>query len=265
MIPKVLHYCWFGKNPLPELVKKCIESWKVFCPDYKIIEWNESNFDISSNEYIKAAYENKKYAFVADYARFVILEKFGGIYMDTDVEIIRAFPDEILRNHVFIGREEIERINPGLIIGAEPGSVFCKEMIQMYDKQSFYNVDGTLNCVTIVDYTSQYLSNKGWIPENKNQVIDSIVLYTPDYFCPKSVKTGVTKLTSNSLTIHHFDGSWFTDEEKKRAILQRKFHRVLGFKVGSKVLGSYYYLKDHGFQSTIKHTYDTLRGKKNER
>lgn len=262
MIPKILHYCWFGKNPLPELVEKCIDSWKKYCPDYQIMEWNESNFDISANDYIRSAYQNKKYAFVADYARFVVLEQFGGIYMDTDVEVVRKFPEELLRNHVFIGREEIDRINPGLIIGAEPKSNLCREMIEMYDKQSFLNPDGSLNCVTIVDYTSTYLSQKGWVPENKNQMIQTIMLYTPEYFCPKSIKTGVTKLTKNSLTIHHFDGSWFSEEEKKRSILQRKFNHVLGFKVGSKVLGSYFYFKDHGLLQTLKHTYKTLKGER---
>ena len=259
MIPKVLHYCWFGKNPLPDLEKKCIDSWKKFCPDYQIMKWDESNFDVTSNEYIKAAYKNKKYAFVADYARFVVLRKFGGIYMDTDVEIIRAFPEELLFNHVFIGREEVDRINPGLIIGAEPDATFCKDMIEMYDGQSFYNSDGSLNCVTIVDYTSMYLSKKGWIPENKNQIIESIMLYTPEFFCPKSIKTGVTKISNKSLTIHHFNGSWFSEDEKKRTILQRKFNRILGFKVGSKVLGSYFYFKDYGFRKTIKRIYDTLK------
>ena len=114
MIPKIIHYCWFGHNRKPALIKKCIESWKKFMPDWEIREWNEENYDVYKNQYIRNAYAQKKWAFVVDYARFDILNQFGGIFLDTDVELLRPIPEEILRNDAFTGFESPERVAPGL-------------------------------------------------------------------------------------------------------------------------------------------------------
>lgn len=262
MIEKTIHYCWFGGNPLPELAQKCIASWKKYCPDYKIVEWNEKNFNINENSYIQEAYKNKKYAFVADYARFKILNQYGGIYFDTDVEVVRSIPNDFLKYPAFLGCEEVGRANPGLIMASEPDHFFCKEMIDVYRKLSFYNADGSMNLVTIVDYTSNKLREHGWKGLNQVECVDGIMVFPVSYFCPKSVKDGKLRLTKESITIHHFDGSWYSKEGKKRAELQKKFNRVFGFWLGSKLLGSYYYIKKNGLKKTIVHTIDTVRGRK---
>jgi mannosyltransferase OCH1-like enzyme len=250
MIPKIIHYCWFGGNPLPELTLKCIESWKKYCPDYKIIEWNERNFNVNTINYTTKAYEAKKYAFVADYARFEILYQYGGIYLDTDVEIVKPI-DDLLQQSIFLGREEIDRVNPGLIVGCEAQDKFVGDLINIYKELQFLN-DDTKKLKTIVDYTTEMLISRGWIPEADVQNIDGIVVYPVEYFCPKSYKTGVISIRENTYTIHHFDGSWFTNEDKKRLILQQKLNKVLGVKIGSKVLGGLYYLKEHGLRETLR-------------
>ena len=139
MIPKIIHYCWFGGKPLPKLAKKCIASWKKFCPDYEIKEWNESNFDLNSCTYVKEAYDSKKYAFVSDYARFWILHRYGGVYFDTDVELLKSI-DDILADGAFMGVENFVAeqnkakisINPGLGIAAEPGMLIYQEILDFY-------------------------------------------------------------------------------------------------------------------------------------
>lgn len=262
MIPKIIHYCWFGNNPLPELAKRCIDSWKKYCPDYKIIEWNELNFDINSNKYIKEAYEHKKYAFVADYARFAIIQRCGGIYMDTDVEMIRAIPKKMLQHNVFLGCEEVGRINPGLILGGEKNNFFCQTMVKDYDNYDFVLQDGNLNLTTIVDYTTNKIAEMGWEDKKEVQSVNGIVIYPVDYFCPKSLRTGKIKITENTISIHHFDASWISEKEKKRNKKQLLFNRIFGYKLGSKLLGSFYYLKEHSLKATIKHTIKTIKGKK---
>lgn len=254
MIPKIIHYCWFGGNPLPDVALKCIDSWKKFCPDYKIIEWNERNFNVNSNDYIKEAYKAKKYAFVADFARFEILLQYGGIYLDTDVEIIKPI-DDFLEKPIFFGREEIDRVNPGLIFGCEAQDKFIAQMVDFYKGLQFV-FDDKRKIKTIVDYTTDRLISKGWIPEGQIQVVDGIVVYPVDYFCPKSYNTGVLNIGENTYTIHHYDGSWFTQEGKKKLILQQKLNKVLGVRVGmgvgSKILGGLFYLKEQGLRETLK-------------
>ena len=119
-IPKIIHYCWFGNNPKPEIVYKCIESWKKYFPDYEIVEWNEKNYDVNKELYMQEAYSCKKWAFVSDYARFDVLYQYGGIYFDTDVEVLKKFPQEILCNQAFTGIESTKIISPGLVFGCAP-------------------------------------------------------------------------------------------------------------------------------------------------
>lgn len=249
MIPRIIHYCWFGKNELPDITKKCIESWKKHCPDYEIIEWNEDNFNVSSIKYTAQAYAEQKYAFVADYARFKILYEYGGIYLDTDVEIVKSI-DNLLNHIVFLGREEKDRVNPGLIIGAEKNNDFIAEMIELYQNLRFRKENEKLK--TIVDHTSDMLLLKGWVPDNKIQEIERICIYPVECFCPKSYNTGVVKISEKTYSIHHFDSSWFTNKEKNRLRLQQIFNKFLGIKLGSKILGSIYYYKENGFVKTIK-------------
>lgn len=174
MIPKVIHYCWFGRNPLPPLAIKCIESWRKYLPDYEIKEWNEDNFDVNIIKYTKEAYKAKKYAFVSDYARFWILYNYGGLYFDTDVEILKPMNEIIVRGS-FMGCENKANdmsttsiksglelgVNPGLGLGVTPGHGLYKEILDIYANLHFIKDDGSLNMRTVVDYTTELLCEQG--------------------------------------------------------------------------------------------------------
>lgn len=214
MIPKVIHYCWVGGNPLPELAQKCINSWRKYCPDYEIKEWNESNYDFSKNKYMADAYKEKKWGFVPDYARFDIIYTFGGIYLDTDVEIIKPL-DDLLDNKAILGFESKENVAAGLIIAGEKGIPLFKEMYEQYESLSFYNPDGTLNLTPSPFYSTQVLLQHGLKQNNELQKIDDVTIYPTEYFCPKSIKTRLIQTTENSYTIHHYDGSWVTGATRK--------------------------------------------------
>lgn len=221
MIPKKIHYCWFGGKPLPESAKKYIETWKKYCPDYEIIEWNENNFDVTKNKYCKEAYEAKKWAFVSDYARFWILYKYGGIYFDTDVEVIKPL-DDIVAKGPFMGCErDAEKdmvtvkagsisVNPGLGIGVNSGLGIYKEILNLYDTLDFKNKDGSFNLKTVVQYTTEILAKHGLKNTNQIQYCAGVYIYPREYFCPKNIVTGKLEITDNSYTIHHFEGSWLT-------------------------------------------------------
>ena len=239
MIPKIIHYCWFGGKPLPEYAKKCIASWKKYCPDFKILEWNEANFDVNSNKYCSEAYKAKKYAFVSDYARFVILYKYGGCYFDTDVEIIKPL-NHILSKGPFFGCENwaIEgkvacklRVAPGLGMACGPGNKFYKQMLDIYETLSFYNTDGSLNMETIVSYTTDILREKGLKDVDEIQCIDGIYIYPKDFFCPIDHVNNLI-LTDNTVSIHNYAGSWLPESQK----LKTRIIKLLGARVWNLVL-----------------------------
>lgn len=237
MIPKKIHYCWFGGNPLPESAKKYIETWKKYCPDYEIIEWNENNFDVTQNQYCKEAYEAKKWAFVSDYARFWILYKYGGIYFDTDVEVIKPL-DDIVSKGPFMGCERDGDKNkaaaiaaaPGLGLGVNHGLGLYKEMLDLYDTLHFKNSDGSLNLKTVVQYTTETLVKHGLKNTNQVQKCAGIYIYPREYFCPKNIDTGKLEITENIYTIHHFDGSWLTPYLRLRHKLKLFLVKLLGEK-----------------------------------
>lgn len=213
MIPKIIHYCWFGKKPLPELALKCIASWKKFLPDFEIKEWNEDNFDVNQIPYTKEAYACKKYAFVSDYARFKIMYEYGGIYFDTDVEVIKSL-DDIIAKGSFFGMEVISNeqlinaCNPGLGFACAPGLGLCKEMIDYYQKENFLLANGFYNLKTVVQIISELLEQKDFIPSQNPVEFNGINFYPPEYFCPINYYTGEKKVTQNTYTIHHYAASW---------------------------------------------------------
>lgn len=216
MIPKVIHYCWFGRGQLPNLTLKCIESWKKNLPDYEIKEWNEDNFDISIIPYTKEAYEAKKYAFVSDYARFWILYHYGGLYFDTDVEVIKPM-DDIIACGAFMGCEnEISRdtialaIAPGLGLGVKSGIGLYKELLDLYASLHFQLADGKLDFKTVVEYTTDLLAIKGLKNVNAIQCVEDVYIYPKEYFCPIDYETKRCVITKNTRTIHHFSESWKT-------------------------------------------------------
>ena len=214
MIPKIIHYCWFGRGPKPELALKCIESWKKWCPDYQIIEWNEDNFDINSNRYVKEAYEAKKYAFVTDYVRLYAMYTVGGIYMDTDVEVVRSL-DFILKHDAVSGFESQTQIPTGLMACREGFPLFG-DFLRFYDNASFINEDGTLNLTTNVTTMTNICLERGFVPNGKYQVVEGFVIYPPNVFCPDHKKLEDSTYMADTATIHYFAGSWKSDTTKKR-------------------------------------------------
>ncbi|QUF83025.1 glycosyl transferase [Clostridium butyricum] len=220
MIKKTIHYCWFGKGTKPEKVHKCINSWKKFCPDFEIIEWNEENFDININLYVKQAYEVKKYAFVSDYARFWILDKFGGVYLDTDVELIKPIY-EFLQYNVFAGFEDELNINPGLIIGAEKSHPFLKEILNDYTGEKFLLEDGKYNLYTIVQRTTKTLKSHGILLNGDSQLVGDIMIFSKEYFCPKDYISGYINITKNTVSIHHYDATWQSNWMKFKGIIKK--------------------------------------------
>lgn len=227
MIEKKIHYIWFGKNPLSPLALKCIESWKKYCPDYEIIEWNESNFDINSNQYVKEAYENKKWAFVSDYVRLYVLYYYGGIYMDTDVEVLSSL-DPYLKNKAFSGFEKAEQVPTG-IMASEKNHPFFKKLLDYYNDRPFIKEDGSLDLTTNVTTITNYFLEEGLELNNQLQTVADVTLYPNDYFCPKDCVTGKINLTKNTVTIHHFDGSWVPQKNKVKA----KIQKILGKRITS--------------------------------
>lgn len=220
MIPKVIHYCWFGHNQLPELAKKCIASWERYLPDYEIKEWNEDNFDVNIIPYTEEAYKARKYAFVSDYARFWILFHYGGLYFDTDVEVIKPM-DDIINRGPFMGceNESIKgvvslRVAPGLGLGAYPNMTLYKELLDLYSGLSFLLPNGMNNQTTVVDYTTHLLFGHGLKNLDETQQVEGIFIYPKEYFCPKNYINGEINTTDNSYSIHHYMATWKSPWEK---------------------------------------------------
>ena len=237
MIPKVIHYCWFGRNSLPESAHKCIASWREFFPDYEIKEWNEDNFNVNIIPYTQQAYEAKKYAFVSDYARFWILYHYGGLYFDTDVEVIKPF-DDIIKRGAFMGIEKSAflegkpMVAPGLGLGVECGHPFYKKMLDKYKRLEYIKADGSYDDATIVTYTTQELYAHGMNASGEMQDVDGLWIYPADYFCPMDSTTGITSLTDRTVSIHHYDCSWMDHHSLGYRLHQIKnmFFRIIGQK-----------------------------------
>ena len=198
-------------------------------PDYEIVEWNEDNFDIDAVPYIRQAYDARKYAFVSDYARFWVMYQFGGIYFDTDVEMIAPI-DDIIGQGPFMGCElslsDTVSVAPGLGIAATPGMEIYKELLSVYDDLSFFNPDGAMNQKTIVAYTTEILERYGFVSEDKLQHCSGLNIYPVEYFCPIHYRTGKCTITPNTRTIHHYASTWHSPKDKwirfKRKIFTEK-------------------------------------------
>ncbi len=240
MIPKKIHYCWFGGNPLPADAQACIESWKKYCPDYEIIEWNEKNSDLTSIPYVREAYRNKSWAFVSDYIRLKALYTQGGIYMDTDVEVLKNL-DAFLSSAGFFGFETDTEISTG-IMAAEPGNSFIYELLCEYDTIHFQQTDGTLDMTTNVARVTRAAVRHGLKPDNTRQSFDGIDIYPKDWFCPKNNRSLEIRLTQNSHTIHHFAGSWVVSRKKR---LYRRIKTFLGKHFGITLVNRIIQLREH--------------------
>lgn len=230
MIPKTIHYCWFGHNPLPPLAVKCIESWRKFLPDYEIKEWNEENFDINIIPYTAEAYKAKKYAFVSDYARFWILYHYGGLYFDTDVEVIRPM-DDIIERGPFMGCESDANqslglgVNPGLGLGVTPGLGLYQELLNYYEKLHYLSSDGNIiEQQTIVHHTTKLLRQHGLSEVSGIQQVAGIYIYPYEYFNPTNLVTHRQHITSNTRTIHWYAATW---RNKRTSFLKKALCSIL--------------------------------------
>lgn len=232
MIPKVIHYCWFGRGQMPELAIKCLNSWKQHLPDYNIVVWNEDSFDIERNRYVREAYQSKKYAFVTDYVRLYALYHHGGIYMDTDVEVIKPL-DRFLQHRAFTGCEDDMMCVTGTM-ASEKGHPWIEKLLSDYDDRSFILPDGsfdkTPNTKVITDYT---ISDYGWQTRNTHQILkDDLNIFPFDFFCAKQWRTGKVIITNNTYTIHHFSASWHSKTDK----FKHKIRVFLGPKISEIVI-----------------------------
>ena len=221
IIPKVIHYCWFGKNEIPDKYKRWMESWKKFCPDYEIVEWNENNYDISKNMYMYQAYKNKKWGFVPDYARLDIIYNHGGIYLDTDVEIIKNF-DDMLYQKGFVGFETNQYVNFGSGFGAVAGLPIIKEQLDYYENRQFIKEDGTMDLTASPRIQTDILVKNGMRQNGEYQIVNDIVVYPEKLLCPKSERLRKIRCTEYTHSIHHYDASWLNCEEKKTIIEKEK-------------------------------------------
>lgn len=227
MIPKTIHYCWFGRNPLPSSARKCIASWKKYLPDYEIKEWNEDNFDVNCIPYTRDAYAAKKYAFVSDYARFWILYHYGGVYFDTDVEVIRPMND-IIAKGPFMGWEKpgstgVYSIAPGLGLAANKEQPLYQEILDGFEDLTFYNEKGEINKYTMIPFITDLLTQKGLKKDGSLQVIDDVILYPSEYLCPMEYFTGKVTITDNTYAIHWYTMTWLP----KTAIWKFKLMRLV--------------------------------------
>ena len=253
MIPKIIHYCWYGGKPLNDLSEKCIQSWKKYCPDYEIIRWDESNTDLNSNQFMKEAYDNKKWAFVSDVMRLKVLYEYGGVYMDTDVELIKPI-DSFLNNNSFVGFDDECDINTG-IIGTNKNLPIFHELMAYYNTKNFVKSDGSLDLTTNVTIITNILEKYGLVKDNSQQTLSvsggGVAIYPKEFFCPKDSGTGAINITENTYTIHYFDGTWLSDEDKYAEKLRFKLIKFCPRKLSYYISAFIACVKYNGFKVTM--------------
>lgn len=215
-IPKIIHYCWFGRNPKPVLAEKCMKSWRKYCPDYQIIEWNEENYDISDCPlYVRQAYEARKWAFVTDYVRLDIVYRHGGIYLDTDVELRKSL-DTLLTYPGYFGFEDGVHVSTGLGFGAGKGLLLLKELMDDYAEIPFVREDGLFDTMTCPVRNTQILLQHGLVQDDSEQFLDDGVLVLPSrYLCPISYSDGRKRIVRDTISIHWFQASWQTTQQRE--------------------------------------------------
>ncbi len=244
LIPRTIHYFWLGGKPKTQAVIKCIESWKKYCPDFEIKEWNEENYDVHKHPYMEKAYREKKWAFVTDYGRLDVLYQYGGIYMDTDVEVIKNL-SPMCRYKAFTGFENVESINDGQGFGCVSGMPILKEMMACYDGDEPYEtVDGVEYYMESPRRCTKVLLRHGLIQNGKRQSVAGIEIFPSDYFCPLDYDTGQLKITENTYSIHHFEASWHDEKARHYNVLRQRLNRLFGKKIGKLLFGFLIHFKD---------------------
>lgn len=231
-IPKVIHYCWFGRSHLGEMEHKCIDSWKRTNPEFKIKEWNEDNYNINANRYIKEAYHAQKYGFVADYARYDILSRFGGFYFDLDVELLGSI-GQLAENRGVISFESLNLINSGSIMAAEIENPFVEELKKAYQNRSFINADGSYDETPCSVIETEFFKKRGVNIDDSYQALDGFLILPHEVFAPVNQYNGALELTQNTIGIHHFACSWFSEdmrrewEDRKQLVAEINKHLLI--------------------------------------
>lgn len=229
MIPKIIHYCWFGRGKYPALINKCIESWQKHLPEFEIVFWNEDNFDFDQYPFARQALENKKYAFVSDVCRLSVLKQFGGVYLDTDVEILENL-DNFLHHEAFSGFEDNNSVPTGIMASIKDGE-WVSDMLEYYENRDFIKSDGEMDMTTNVSIITDMMKIKGLILNNSFQIIPNYIAFYPsDVFCPKSHLDGKVRMTDSTVAIHHFAGSWLSKSEKRNKKIKGFLRNIIGNK-----------------------------------
>jgi len=223
MIPKKLHYCWFGHGPKPKLAEKCIASWKKYCPDWEIIEWNESNFDVTQNGYTRMCIAEKKYAFLSDYVRLRVVAEHGGVYLDTDVELIKPL-DALLVHDAFFGFETPEYVASGLGFGSVAHGTAIEAMLAEYDIL-LSGKEGTRMCPHL---NTTALLKLGLTQNGAYQSVADAIILPIDYLNPYESTTGRLKKTCNTYSVHWYSASWMSKRKHIRTMITRPLHRIFG-------------------------------------
>lgn len=234
MVPKIIHYCWFGENQMPNECKRNINGWRKVCPDYEIVEWNEKNFDINCNSYCREAYLEKRWAFVSDYARLKIVYEYGGIYLDTDVEVLKDITSLVEDGYGYIGFENFMEVNTGLGFAAAPKNECVKAMLDVYRNRNFRllknndeipcpaaNTLGLLKCGLLIDEKHR----------NIIQCLKGIKVYPQEYFNPIDYDTQSMKITKNTYSIHHYASSWCGSNRLKTMIKKMLPRKLLEYRL----------------------------------
>lgn len=223
MIPKKIHYCWFGGNPKPKLAEKCIASWKKYCPGWEIIEWNESNFDVNCCGYTKMCLEQKKYAFLSDYVRLLVVAEHGGVYFDTDVELLKPI-DDLLKNEAYFGFETPEYVNSGQGFGSIAHGAAVEAMLQEYE----FLLDGTQGVQGCPILNTAALEKLGLVRNGAMQTVACALILPVEYLNPYESSTGRLRKTKHTYSVHWYSASWMSRGKKLRAALTRPLHRLFG-------------------------------------
>lgn len=228
MIPKIIHYCWFGGKPIPKLESRCMDSWKRILPDYKVMRWDETTFDVESNPFTSAAYKARKFAFVADYVRLYALKQYGGIYLDTDIEVVKPF-DNLLHYEAFGGFETPQIMQTGVLAMTSENVIF-REFFDVYQHMP-YEVDekGENKTQPNSAILAAILSAHGLRLDNSRQTIEGMEIFPQDYFCPIDQATREQRVTANTYTIHYLSGSWFSWKLRLINNMKRAVGKVLGY------------------------------------
>ena len=259
MIPKIIHYCWFGSNPMPGLAKRCVSSWKKHCSDYEIICWNERNFNINTVPFTMQVAKVKKWGFIVDYIRAHVVYYYGGIYLDTDVELLKPFDSDMLRNICFSGFENKRNIAPGLIFAGVKGCHIAKELMDFYADYNFIQKNGDLNLTASPKIFTNMLIKYGLKRNNTYQELGMFTSYPTEYFCPMSLKSRMINVTKNTYCIHHYAGSWLSEEDVQRIDLRKKICAMLGDNIFSQItiilLIIIRRIRTYGLFDTVKYCY----------